>query len=44
MDVKEESLKLHKEKQGAIEVVGTLPLLNGNDIYTRSGWSLFGNS
>lgn len=32
MDVKEESLKLHKEKQGAIEVVGTLPLLNGNDL------------
>lgn len=32
IDVKEESLKLHKEKQGTIEVVGTMPLRNGDDL------------
>lgn len=32
MDVKEQSLKLHKDKHGAIEVIGTMPLLNGDDL------------
>lgn len=32
IDVKEESLKLHKEKQGTIEVIGTMPLRNGDDL------------
>lgn len=32
MNVKEESLKLHKEKKGKIEVVGTMPVTNGADL------------
>jgi len=32
MDVIEQSLKLHKDKHGAIEVIGTMPLLNGDDL------------
>lgn len=32
INVKEESLRLHKEKHGAIEVVGTMPLENGDDL------------
>ncbi|KAA8669672.1 NAD(P)-dependent malic enzyme [Clostridium sp. HV4-5-A1G] len=32
INLKEKSLKLHKEKQGAIEVVGTMPLRNGDDL------------
>jgi malate dehydrogenase (oxaloacetate-decarboxylating) len=32
INVKEESLRLHKEKHGAIEVVGTMPLENGEDL------------
>lgn len=32
MNVKEESLKLHKEKKGKIEVVGTMPVSNGADL------------
>lgn len=30
--VKEESLRLHKEKKGKIEVIGTMPLRNGDDL------------
>ncbi|MBV7276748.1 NADP-dependent malic enzyme [Clostridium sp. PL3] len=32
MNVQEESLKLHKEKRGKIEVVGTMPVTNGADL------------
>lgn len=32
MNVREESLKLHKEKRGKIEVVGTMPVANGEDL------------
>ncbi|MCI1946086.1 MAG: NAD-dependent malic enzyme [Clostridium luticellarii] len=32
IDVRDESLRLHKEKQGAIEVVGTMPLRNSDDL------------
>lgn len=32
IDVKEESLRLHKEKHGAIEIIGTMPLENGADL------------
>ncbi|HBC97924.1 MAG TPA: NAD-dependent malic enzyme [Clostridium sp.] len=32
VDVKEESLRLHKEKHGTIEVVGTMPLRNSVDL------------
>lgn len=32
IDVKEESLRLHKEKHGKIEVIGTMPLRNGDDL------------
>ncbi|WP_399551651.1 NADP-dependent malic enzyme [uncultured Clostridium sp.] len=32
MSVKEESLRLHKEKKGKLEVVGTMPLRNGDDL------------
>lgn len=32
MNVKEESLKLHREKHGTIEIVGTMPLRNGDDL------------
>lgn len=32
VDVKEESLRLHKEKRGTIEVVGTMPLRNSVDL------------
>ena len=32
IDVKEESLRLHKEKHGAIEVIGTMKLENGDDL------------
>lgn len=32
INVKEESLRLHKEKQGTIEVIGTMPLRNGDDL------------
>ncbi|PRR85912.1 NAD-dependent malic enzyme [Clostridium luticellarii] len=30
--MRDESLRLHKEKQGAIEVVGTMPLRNSDDL------------
>lgn len=30
--MKEESLKLHREKKGKIEVIGTMPLRNGDDL------------
>ena len=32
INVRDESLRLHKEKQGAIEVVGTMPLRNSDDL------------
>ncbi len=32
ISVKEESLRLHKEKKGKLEVVGTMPLRNGEDL------------
>ncbi len=32
ISVKEESLRLHKEKKGKLEVVGTMPLRNGDDL------------
>ena len=32
MNVKEESLRLHREKKGKIEVIGTMPLRNGDDL------------
>jgi len=32
INVKEESLRLHKEKHGKIEVIGTMPLRNGDDL------------
>lgn len=32
MNVKEESLKLRKEKRGTIEIIGTMPLRNGDDL------------
>lgn len=32
MDVKEQSSQLHKDKHGALEVIGTLPLKNGGDL------------
>ncbi len=32
INVKEESLRLHKEKKGKLEVVGTMPLKNGEDL------------
>ncbi|KAA8669677.1 NAD(P)-dependent malic enzyme [Clostridium sp. HV4-5-A1G] len=32
ISVKEQSLRLHKEKQGTIEVVGTMPLRNSDDL------------
>ena len=32
INVKEESLRLHKEKQGTIEIIGTMPLENGDDL------------
>lgn len=30
--VKQESLRIHKEKQGAIEMIGTMPVRNGDDL------------
>lgn len=32
MNVKEKSLKLHKEKKGKIEIIGTMPIKNGEDL------------
>ncbi|RMC96525.1 NADP-dependent malic enzyme [Clostridium autoethanogenum] len=32
MNVKEKSLKLHKEKKGKIEIIGTMPIKNGADL------------
>jgi malate dehydrogenase (oxaloacetate-decarboxylating) len=32
INVKEESLRLHKEKKGKLEVIGTMPLRNGDDL------------
>ncbi|MDS0526491.1 NAD-dependent malic enzyme [Clostridium sp. SHJSY1] len=32
MNVREESLKLHREKRGKLEVVGTMPVTNGTDL------------
>ncbi|MBV7275988.1 NAD-dependent malic enzyme [Clostridium sp. PL3] len=32
MNVKEEALRLHKEKRGKIEIVGTMPVRNGSDL------------
>lgn len=32
INVKEESLRLHKEKKGKLEIVGTMPLRNGEDL------------
>ncbi|MPQ43822.1 NAD(P)-dependent malic enzyme [Clostridium tarantellae] len=32
MDVKEESLKLHKEKKGTIKIVGTMPVSNREEL------------
>ncbi|AKA67504.1 NAD(P)-dependent malic enzyme [Clostridium scatologenes] len=32
MNVKEKSLKLHKEKRGKIEIVGTMPVANSTDL------------
>ncbi|WP_347401490.1 NAD(P)-dependent malic enzyme [Clostridium beijerinckii] len=32
MNVKEESLKLHREKRGKVEIIGTMPLRNGDDL------------
>ncbi|WP_063602273.1 NAD(P)-dependent malic enzyme [Clostridium coskatii] len=32
MSVKEKSLKLHKEKKGKLEIIGTMPIKNGEDL------------
>ncbi|WP_246615524.1 NAD(P)-dependent malic enzyme [Clostridium thailandense] len=32
INVKEEALRLHKEKRGKIEIVGTMPVRNGSDL------------
>ncbi|WP_238859174.1 malic enzyme-like NAD(P)-binding protein [Clostridium sp. YIM B02569] len=32
INVKEESLKLHREKRGKVEIIGTMPLRNGDDL------------
>ena len=32
MSVREEALRLHKEKRGKIEIVGTMPVANGTDL------------
>ena len=32
INVKEESLRLHREKRGKLEIVGTMPLRNGDDL------------
>ena len=32
MDIREESLRLHREKKGKLEIVGTMPLRNSDDL------------
>lgn len=32
MNVREESLRLHREKRGKLEIIGTMPITNGEDL------------
>ena len=32
MDIREESLRLHREKKGKLEIIGTMPLRNSDDL------------